>query len=422
MTAENISVMRLAYKYELDVKPGQAHTLRLFCGHARFCFNQMLSMLIDEYDAFKKVLEELKAQGKSEEEILTYIKSNKPKIIKFDLTGEKLNKLKTKYPFLEECHSQILQQKVQDLFNAFKNFFEQPNNGYPKFKRKGLNDSIRYPQGYKLDETNSRIYLPKLGWVRYRKSRDIKGTIKNITVSLHHGKWYISIQTEFPLVPSISATDIKTAVGIDVGVARLATLSDGSFYEAIKDLVRAVSDKIGLLQQRLKHTIKGSSKNKSLKKRINKLYGYLANIRRNYLHQITTSIVKNHDIVVVEDLNLKAMTKSARGTIDNPGTNVKAKSGLNRSLLEEGLGEFVRLLEYKLKLKGGFLIKVDPRNTSRTCPHCGHIDKDNRKTQASFVCVKCGYKDNADKVGAINILRLGLSRLGSEPNQELGQL
>ena len=105
------------------------------------------------------------------------------------------------------------------------------------------------------------------------------------------------------------------------------------------------------------------------------------------------------------------MTKSASGTMENPGSNVRAKSGLNRSILEEGLVEFVRQLEYKLKLKGGILIRVDPRSTSRTCPMCGHVDKENRKTQAVFCCMKCGYSDNADLVGAINIKRAGLARL-----------
>ena len=167
----------------------------------------MLSMLRDEYEAYKKVLEELKAQGKSETEILTYQKEYRPKLRKFDLTGERLRQLKEQYPFLNQCHSQVLQQKVQDLHSAYKNFFEQLSNGYPKFKKKGQQDSIRFPQGYKLDEANKRIFLPKLGFIRYRKSREIRGKIKNVTVSLSHGKWYMSIQTEFPLIPVITKAD-----------------------------------------------------------------------------------------------------------------------------------------------------------------------------------------------------------------------
>ena len=413
---------RLAYKFELMVKPGQAHLLRLFCGHSRFCYNQMLSMLRDGYEAYKKVLEELKAQGKSETEILTYQKEYRPKLRKFDLTGERLRQLKEQYSFLNQCHSQVLQQKVQDLHSAYKNFFEQPANGYPRFKKKGQQDSIRFPQGYRLDEANKRIFLPRLGFIKYRKSREIIGKIKNVTVSLSHGKWYMSIQTEFPLVPILTHANLETAVGIDVGVVRLATLSDGQFYAPLKDLVRPIADKIAILQPRLQHTTKGSYRNRELKQRINKLHGRAANLRHNYLHQITSSIVKDHDYVIVEDLNLKGMTKSASGSMEEPGSNVRAKSGLNRSILEEGLGELVRQLEYKLKLKGGILIKVDPRNTSRTCLRCGHVDKENRQTQAGFCCVKCGYSNNADLVGAINIKRAGLARFGSESGLELEQL
>ena len=123
-----------------------------------------------------------------------------------------------------------------------------------------------------------------------------------------------------------SIDSIKTAVGIDVGVVRLATLSDGQFYAPLKDLVRPIADKIAILQPRLQHTTKGSYRNRELKQRINKLHGRAANLRHNYLHQITSSIVKDHDYVIVEDLNLKGMTKSASGTYMVTGQ----MSGLNQ--------------------------------------------------------------------------------------------
>lgn len=109
----------------------------------------------------------------------------------------------------------------------------------------------------------------------------------------------------------------------------------------------------------------------------------------------------------MEDLKIKNMSKSAKGTKENHGKNVKAKSGLNRAILDQSWGEFQRQLEYKMKWKGGELIFVSPKNTSRTCPCCACVDKKNRKTQANFKCIKCGYSNNADKVAAINILRLG---------------
>ena len=125
---------------------------------------------------------------------------------------------------------------------------------------------------------------------------------------------------------------------------------------------------------------------------------------------------------MIEDLKIKNMSKSAQGTIENPGKNVKAKSGLNRSVLNEAWRKFFTYLEYKLKLKGGILIKVDPKHTSQTCIQCGHISKDNRKEQEIFKCVKCGYKAHADVNAAQNILkRAGRARIARQANHVGGR-
>lgn len=133
----------------------------------------------------------------------------------------------------------------------------------------------------------------------------------------------------------------------------------------------------------------------------------IANIRKDYLHKISNKISKNHAIVYVEDLKVANMSKTAKGTVEAPGKNVRQKSGLNRAILDQAWYEFRRQLEYKLAWNGGFLVAVPPQNTSRTCPCCGHIAKENRQTQADFECVDCGYTENADVVGAINILNRG---------------
>jgi putative transposase len=112
-------------------------------------------------------------------------------------------------------------------------------------------------------------------------------------------------------------------------------------------------------------------------------------------------------VVVLEDLKIANMSKSSKGDMENPGRNVQAKSGLNKSILDQGWYEFRRQLEYKQLWRGGQVIAVNPRNTSRSCPLCNHTEKDNRKTQAVFVCVKCGFKENADYTAAINILAAG---------------
>jgi putative transposase len=124
---------------------------------------------------------------------------------------------------------------VKDLESAYRNFFAKRTD-FPRFKRKVIRDSIRYPQGVKQEERNSRIYLPKIGWIRSRKSRDITGKIKNVTVSERVGKWYVSIQTEYEKEEEIPTR--QSAVGIDMSLIRFATLSDGTYYEPVNSFRR----------------------------------------------------------------------------------------------------------------------------------------------------------------------------------------
>ncbi|MCB1689092.1 MAG: transposase, partial [Halioglobus sp.] len=133
----------------------------------------------------------------------------------------------------------------------------------------------------------------------------------------------------------------------------------------------------------------------------------IGNARRDYLHKCSTTISQNHAMVCIEDLQVRNMSKSAAGSTVQPGKNVRAKSGLNKSILDQGWFEVRRQLDYKLAWNGGHLIAVPPQNTSRTCPCCGHVSADNRRTQARFECVECGFEENADLVGAINVLRAG---------------
>jgi len=162
--------------------------------------------------------------------------------------------------------------------------------------------------------------------------------------------------------------------------------------------------------------VKFSSNWKKEKSRIQKIHSRVTNARRDFLHKTSTAISKNHAMIAIEDLQVRNMSRSAVGNIEKPGRNVRAKSGLNKAILDQGWFEFRRQLDYKLTWNGGWLIAVPPQNTSRTCPACGHVSADNRKTQARFECVECGHEDNADVVGAINVLRAGHARLACEVN------
>jgi len=314
--------------------------------------------------------------------------------------------------------AQTLQQSLKDLERAYTNFFAKRAE-FPRFKRKGARDSFRYPQPQqiKLDEANSRIFLPKLGWLRYRNSRNIQGQVRNATVSLRAGKWFVSIQTKREVDKPLPET--TSAIGIDMGIARFATFSDGGYLTPLNSFKRHETA-LRKAQQSLSRKEKFSSNWRKVKRKVQRLHARIGNARHDYLHKATTTISQNHAMVCIEDLQVRNMSKSAAGTSEAPGRNVRAKSVLNKAILDQGWFEFRRQLQYKLDWNGGMLIAVPPQNTSRTCPACRHVSKDNRQTQAEFVCVECGYENNADVVGAINILRAGHARFACEVNPDIG--
>ena len=315
--------------------------------------------------------------------------------------------MKLEHLFLsEEAPSQALQQTLKDLDRAVKDAFDkkQPLKVLPVFKKKGRSvESFRIPQGFQVDQGNSSIKLPKLGWLRYRNSREITGMPKNVTVSLHAGHWYVSIQTELE-VPNPAHGSAKQ-VGGDRGVKSFLALSDGTLIQPMNAFKRS-SRKLARMQRQLARKAKFSENWKKCKTRITRFHSKIAAMRKDFLHKLSTIIAKNHGLVVLEDLKIGNMTASAAGSIEAPGKNVKQKSGLNRSILDQGWGEFARQIEYKLKWLGGILLKVSAAYTSQKCCSCGHIHPFNRKAQ-TFLCQSCGFEGHADIIAAINILAAG---------------
>src|ERR1039457_1719084 len=253
---------------------------------------------------------------------------------------------KRQYPFLAtDAPAQALQQTLKDLDRAVKDAFDskQPLKEFPTFKKKGKStESFRVPQGFEIDQDNHRIKLPKLGWIRYRNSRDISSTPKNVTISLHCGHWYISIQTEQKVSEPVHLSEKQ--IGGDLGINSFLALPDGTFVHQL-NAFKSASRKLARLQRHLARKIKFSENWKKCKTRITKLHSRIANIRKDYLHKLSTIIAKNHGLVVLEDLKITNMSASAAGSIEAPGKKVKEKTGLNRSILDQGWGEFARHLE-----------------------------------------------------------------------------
>lgn len=354
--------------------------MRRFAGACRFVFNRALARQNENHEAGNKYI----PYGKMASWLVEW-------------------KNATETQWFNDSPSQPLQQSLKDLERAYKNFFRK-RAAFPRFKKRGQNDAFRYPQGVKLDQENSRIFLPKLGWMRYRNSRQVTGVVKNVTVSQSCGKWYISIQTESevstPVHPSASM------VGLDAGVAKLATLSDGTVFEPVNSFQKNQKT-LARLQRQLSRRVKFSNNWQKQKRKIQRLHSRIANIRRDYLHKVTTTVSKNHAMIVIEDLKVSNMSKSAAGTVSQPGRNVRAKSGLNRSILDQGWYEMRRQLEYKQLWRGGQVLAVPPAYTSQRCACCGHTAKENRLSQSKFRCQVCGYTANADVNGARNILAAG---------------
>ena len=376
------------FKYELMPNGEQQRAMRRFAGSCRFVFNKALAWQKERY-----------AADKTTPFSYTVLANFLP-----------IWKAEKETEWLKNSPSQSLQQVLKDLERAYQNFFAK-RAAFPRFKRKGQSDSFRYPQGVKLDQGNSRIFLPKLGWVRYRNSREVLGTVKNVTVSHKAGKWFASIQTEREVAPPVPQA--TAAVGIDLGIARFATLSNGTYYAPLNRFKR-LEAALRKAQQALSRKNKFSHNWRKAKARIQRLHVRIGNARRDYLHKISTTISQNHAMVCIEDLKVSNMSKSAAGTTDAPGKNVNAKRGLNKAILDQGWFEFRRQLDYKLAWAGGWLVAVPPHYTSQTCPECGHCSNANRPTQADFACVQCGAEENADVVGAMNVLRAGHAQFACE--------
>ena len=376
----NSMMIRKAYKFRLNTTPDIDAKMAQYAGNCRFLWNKALAINLFKLE-------------------------NKQKLFYYQELDffSKLWKKSEEYSFLALSPAQTLQQTLKQLERAFKDAFDknQPLKKIPVFKKRHGSNSFSFPQGFKLD--GKRLFLPKIGWVNFRKSQEIIGNIKNITVSKSGKFWFASLQVEQEI--STLKHPSTSVIGGDLGVKRLFTLSNGEYFEPINTDKFTV--KIKRLQRKLAKKVRFSNNWKKIKQKITDLHSKIACVRRDRLNKISTSLCKSHAIIVLEDLKIGNMTKSSKGNSDVHGKMVKQKSGLNRVILNQGWGMFREMLKYKQLWLGGEVLFVDPKHTSQTCPECSHKSPENRVSQAHFECKVCGYSGNADHVGALNILARG---------------
>ena len=382
-----IEQVRRGYRFKLKTTPDTERVLRVMAGHTRFVWNKALRLNLDRLD-----------RGVP---ILWYA----------DLCGLlRLWKQSEEYGFLAEAHSQVLQQKLKDLDRAFSDASDknQPLKKLPRFKKKGRNDSFRFPQGVRVE--NRRVYLPKVGWVGFHKSRDIPGAIKQAAVVREADGWYVAFQVEFEIPDPVPWT--APVIGVDRGVNVFAATSEGELVEPLNALKQKLS-RLAQLQRQLSRKKKFSKNWRKAKGRIARLHQKIARMRHDFLHKLSARLSKSHATVALEELSVRNMTRSAKGTIENPGRNVKAKSCLNRAILDQGWSAFARMLEYKLTERGGRLLFVPAPGSSQTCSTCGCIDPANRLSRDLFRCTACGHTEHADVNAARVILQRGLGKLAA---------
>lgn len=313
--------------------------------------------------------------------------------LNFYTQSAQLKQLRAEFDWVREVSQTSQQCVLANLDDAFKRFFKGVG-GYPSFKKKGTRDSFSFKgrevSVERLNRKWGKVRLPKIGWVKFRWTRDIVGKITEATVFRNALGWQISFGCKDVQVPGF-ATD--GAIGVDRGVAVPVALSDGSSY-SLPCHMADIDKKAGKAQRIASRRKRGSKRHAIAQKRVAKLRAKQARIRKHWAHETTTDICRKFGTVVIERLRTKDMTKS-----------VPHKRGLNRAILNVGWHQIEAMLFYK----AARVIKVNPAYTSQTCSACGTVDKKSRDSQSRFLCTNCGFHANADHNAAINILNRGIT-------------
>ncbi|KAB7783433.1 RNA-guided endonuclease InsQ/TnpB family protein [Methylorubrum populi] len=315
-----------------------------------------------------------------------------------------LTQLRAEFDWVRAVYISCQQQALRDLDRAFQNFFAG-RASFPRPRKRGVNDTFRFPgreiETRRLNGKWSAVRLPKIGWVKFRDTRPMRGALKNVTVSLDATGWYVSFARE---IEHEAPAPCEAVIGIDRGVATTLALSTGETMTMPVSLARIEQAK-RKAQRIVARRKRGSKRRKRAQGRVARLQARQARIRRDFHHRAALDVARRFGVAALEGLNTRGMTASARGTVTEPGRNVRQKAGLNRAILNAGWHQFATILSYKMEERGGQVVTVSARFTSQTCAACGVVDARSRESQARFRCVSCGHTDHADINAAINIER-----------------
>ncbi|MFB7312953.1 RNA-guided endonuclease InsQ/TnpB family protein [Streptomyces sp. NPDC056192] len=446
-----------AYRFTLDPTTEQEQTLLRWCGNSRLAFNYALAAKKASHEAWRTQVAELVEQGTPEVDARKKVKvpiPGKPTVQKAFLAerGDTRTETEGVCPWWHEVNTHVFQSAWIDADRAWKNWLDSFKGaragrrvGYPRFKKRGRSrDSFRLHHDVKRPSirlaTHRRLRLPSFGEVRLHDSgkqlaRTIgrgEAVIQSVTVSRGGHRWYASVlcKVTMDLPTRASKAQQKAgAVGVDLGVRYLAALSkpldrgdEASAFVANPRHLKASSQRLTKAQRALARTQKGSVRREKAKRRVGRLHQQVAEQRKAALHQVTKKLTSRFATVAVEDLNVAGMTRSAKGTVENPGRKVRQKSGLNRSILDASLGEFRRQLTYKTSWYGSQLAVLDRWwPSSKTCSECGWRNPSLTLAERVFTCMQCGLIEDRDMNAARNIERHAVPTPNSQVASDKGE-
>src|SRR6266700_3365153 len=366
-------------RYRLLPTPAQEAVLRDHCGHARYVWN----LAVEQHSHWHPG------------------RAGAPGYLE---PCRQLTQARAGHPWLAAGSQTVQQQALRDFGQAMAAFFDPANPaGRPSWRKAGRDEGFRIVgRGRQWDVRRvsrkaGQVRVPKAGWVRFRWSREVPAGVKSYRVTMDRaGRWHVA----FSAVPDpVPAPGTGQVVGIDRGVAVSAALSTG---ELLRFPALTARERIRLrrLQRALARARRGSNRRGRVRHAIARLRARETDRRQDWAEKASTDIARRFDLIRVEDLQIGNMTRSARGTRENPGRNVRQKAGLNRGILGSGWGLLVSRLEDKAP---GRVEKIRPAFTSQRCSACGQVDQDSRESQAVFRCTACGYACHADVNAARNI-------------------
>jgi transposase len=365
-------------RYRLLPTPAQEAVLRDHCAHARFVWN----LAVEQHSHWRPG--RTSAPGYLEQ-------------------CRQLTAARAGQPWLAAGSQMVQQQALRDFARAMAAFFDPQNPaGRPSWRKAGRDEgfgvvAVKPEHVRRLSRKTGEVWIPKAGWVRFRWSRAVPAGVKSYRVTMDRaGRWHVA----FAAVPApIPAPGNGQVAGIDRGVAVSAALSTGELLHA-PGLTAPERNRLLRLERKLARARRGSNRRGRARHAIARLRTRETDRRKDWAEKASTGIARRFDVIRVEGLQIRNMTRSAKGTWQNPGRNVRQKAGLNRGILRSGWGLLVRRLEEKAP---GRVEKIKPAYTSQRCSACGQVDGKSRESQARFVCTACGFACNADVNAARNI-------------------